>query len=136
MKIGIITYHKSHNYGALLQAIALRIKLIQMGHEVYFIDYWPLYHKQLYDFFSFKEMFNYGIKDAIKYGGKIILSYKKRKKRIASFMRFIEELSSPIVLTIPQTISLISLFMGVTRYGENSLNYPIILILYILLITY
>ena len=56
MKIGIITYHKSHNYGALLQAIALRIKLIQMGHEVYFIDYWPLYHKQLYDFFSFKEM--------------------------------------------------------------------------------
>ena len=31
MKIGIITYHKSHNYGALLQAIALRIKLVQMG---------------------------------------------------------------------------------------------------------
>ena len=50
MKIGIITYHKSHNYGALLQAIALRIKLVQMGHDVYFIDYWPLYHKQLYDF--------------------------------------------------------------------------------------
>lgn len=95
MKIGIITYHKSHNYGALLQAIALRIKLIQMGHEVYFIDYWPLYHKQLYDFFSVKEMFNYGIKDAIKYGGKIILSYKKREKRIASFMQFIEEFIQP-----------------------------------------
>ena len=75
MKIGIITYHKSHNYGALLQAIALRIKLVQMGHDVYFIDYWPLYHKQLYDFFSIKEMFNYGIKDAIKYGLKILLSY-------------------------------------------------------------
>lgn len=73
MKIGIITYHKSHNYGALLQAIALRIKLVQMGHDVYFIDYWPLYHKQLYDFFSIKEMFNYGIKDAIKYGLKILL---------------------------------------------------------------
>ena len=56
MKIGIITYHKSHNYGALLQAIALRIKLVQMGHDVYFIDYWPLYHKQLYDFFSIKEI--------------------------------------------------------------------------------
>lgn len=95
MRIGITTYHKSHNYGALLQAIALRIKLIQMGHEVYFIDYWPLYHKQLYDFFSVKEMFNYGIKDAIKYGGKIILSYKKRKKRIASFMQFIGEFIQP-----------------------------------------
>lgn len=95
MKIGIITYHKSHNYGALLQAIALRIKLVQMGHDVYFIDYWPLYHKQLYDFFSIKEMFNYGIKDAIKYGLKILLSYKKRKKRITSFMQFIEEFIQP-----------------------------------------
>lgn len=27
MKIGIITYHKSHNYGALLQAIALQHKI-------------------------------------------------------------------------------------------------------------
>lgn len=95
MKIGIITYHKSHNYGALLQAIALRIKLVQMGHDVYFIDYWPLYHKQLYDFFSIKEMFSYGTKDAIKYGLKIILSYKKRKTRIASFIQFIEEFVQP-----------------------------------------
>lgn len=42
-----------------------------------------------------KEMFNYGIKDAIKYGLKILLSYKKRKKRITSFMQFIEEFIQP-----------------------------------------
>lgn len=38
MKIGILTYHRSHNYGALFQAIALRHKLEALGHEVYFID--------------------------------------------------------------------------------------------------
>ena len=128
MKIGIITLpQKAIIMVLLLQAIALRIKLVQMGHDVYFIDYWPLYHKQLYDFFSIKEMFNYGIKDAIKYGLKILLSYKKRKKRITSFMQFIEEFIQPfIVLTIRQTISLISSFMEVIKYGENNRNYPII----------
>ena len=35
MKIGILTYHRSHNYGALLQAIATRIVLKKMGHDAY-----------------------------------------------------------------------------------------------------
>lgn len=48
MKIGIVTYHRSHNFGALLQAIALRDVLADMGHQVYFVDYWPDYHKKMY----------------------------------------------------------------------------------------
>ncbi len=48
MKIGILTYHRSQNFGALLQAIALRKCLANLGHEVYFIDYWPDYHRQMY----------------------------------------------------------------------------------------
>ena len=39
MKIGIITFHKSTNYGAVLQAYALSRFLELRGHEVYFIDY-------------------------------------------------------------------------------------------------
>jgi hypothetical protein len=39
MKIGIITFHKSVNYGAILQAYALSTYLKNNGHEVYFIDY-------------------------------------------------------------------------------------------------
>ena len=62
MKIGILTYHRSHNYGALLQAIALRHKLEQLGHEVYFIDYWPQYHQQIYKLFSKKECKNFPMK--------------------------------------------------------------------------
>lgn len=52
MKIGIITYHKAHNYGAILQAIATRMVLEQMGHKVYYVDYWPSYHREAYKLFS------------------------------------------------------------------------------------
>ena len=56
MKIGILTYHRSHNYGALLQAIALRKVLADMGNDVTFIDYWPKYHQHTYAFFSLAAM--------------------------------------------------------------------------------
>lgn len=39
MKVGIVTYHTSSNYGAVLQAFALQTKLKMMGHEPFFIDY-------------------------------------------------------------------------------------------------
>lgn len=38
MKIKILTFHREHNYGANLQAYALRHHLISKGHEVAFID--------------------------------------------------------------------------------------------------
>lgn len=39
MKIGILTFHNAHNYGAVLQAFALREYLISLGHNVEFINY-------------------------------------------------------------------------------------------------
>lgn len=48
MKIGILTYHRAHNYGAMLQAYALRTYLQHQGHEVDFIDYWPTEHANEY----------------------------------------------------------------------------------------
>lgn len=48
MKIGILTYHRAHNYGAMLQAYALSYLLHEMNHEVHFIDYWPTHHAQQY----------------------------------------------------------------------------------------
>lgn len=48
MKIGILTYHRAHNYGAMLQAYALRRILQTMQHEVDFIDYWPKEHQEQY----------------------------------------------------------------------------------------
>lgn len=39
MKVGILTFHNAHNYGAALQAYALRSKLREMGHDTHIIDY-------------------------------------------------------------------------------------------------
>jgi polysaccharide pyruvyl transferase WcaK-like protein len=48
MKIGILTYHRAHNYGAMLQAYALRSFLREQGHQVEFVDYWPKSHQKQY----------------------------------------------------------------------------------------
>lgn len=39
MRIGILTFHRAHNYGAVLQCYALQEILKGMGHDVYVIDY-------------------------------------------------------------------------------------------------
>ncbi len=41
MKIGILTFHHTTNYGATLQSYALQRYLIQLSHEVELIDYRP-----------------------------------------------------------------------------------------------
>ena len=48
MKIGILTFHRAYNYGAFLQAFALKSYLEDLGHDVCFIDYWPYYHERAY----------------------------------------------------------------------------------------
>ena len=39
MKIGILTFHRAINYGAVLQCYALQETLKRMGHNVEVIDY-------------------------------------------------------------------------------------------------
>ena len=46
MKIGILTFHFSDNFGALLQAYALQEWLSQKGHDVHFLNYHPLHVEQ------------------------------------------------------------------------------------------
>ena len=92
MKIGIVTYHRSHNYGALLQAIALRKTMADSGNEVYFIDYWPDYHIKMYSTFRLSYLRRKkGIQKKIDY----ILSYNHRKRRHDNFMKFISEYIQP-----------------------------------------
>lgn len=39
MKLGILTFHSAHNYGAVLQCYAFQEYLKNLGHDVYIIDY-------------------------------------------------------------------------------------------------
>ncbi|MEK7394002.1 MAG: polysaccharide pyruvyl transferase family protein [Fibrobacterota bacterium] len=41
LKVGILTFHRAPNAGAVLQAFALQTTLRRMGHQVEFIDYEP-----------------------------------------------------------------------------------------------
>ena len=38
-KIGILTFHNAHNYGAVLQAYALKTKLNRMGYDASVLNY-------------------------------------------------------------------------------------------------
>ena len=51
MRIGILTYHRAENYGALLQSYALKTYLEQRGYDVSFVDYWPEYHNDYFRIF-------------------------------------------------------------------------------------
>lgn len=57
MKVGILTFHFSDNYGALFQAYALKKWFEQNGHQAYFVEYHPSYVESGGEF-SLKNIFS------------------------------------------------------------------------------
>ena len=66
MKIGILTFHRAYNYGAVLQAFALQEFLRHEGHDVSVIDYYPDYMKERYLRHSLKHWIGRSISSTIK----------------------------------------------------------------------
>ena len=52
MRIGILTFHRAHNYGAVLQCYALQEVLRRMGHDVQVIDYRQPWIEDFYGIFG------------------------------------------------------------------------------------
>lgn len=50
-KVGIITFHKSLNYGSALQAWALSNYISKLGYDVKIVDYTPNNYREYYDLF-------------------------------------------------------------------------------------
>ncbi len=90
MKIGIVTYHRTNNYGAVMQALATRFVLEEMGHEVYYVDYWPDYHKDSYKVFNYRKFIKSNFIGKIKQLISIIRDYSSKKKRIENFEKFFQ----------------------------------------------
>lgn len=92
MKIGILTFHRAINYGAVLQAYALQEVLKEMGHNVSIIDYRPLAIEKermilsLYHFFSES---NLPLTDRLKLLIGRIFSLFSRQKAIREFDIFL-----------------------------------------------
>lgn len=88
MKIGILTYHRAENYGALLQAYGLKTYLQSLGHDVSFVDYWPDYHNEYFELFSLQRFKKVGMKAKLVmlYNLLFYFARKKRKQNLQSFM--------------------------------------------------
>ncbi len=87
MKIGILTYHRSHNYGALFQALALKTYIENTDNDVSFIDYFPDYHAENYKLLPY---FSYlSLKNKIKVFIRLVFVVKKTKRRREKYFDFI-----------------------------------------------
>lgn len=89
-KVGIITFHRSYNYGAALQAYATVQFLASIGYDPVIIDYCP---SNLNEYGSFKTLFN-DVSNAgsvlpIRAAKALIKSFGN-KKRLLAFNRFID----------------------------------------------
>ena len=107
MKIGILTFHRSNNYGAQLQAVALREVLTSMGHTVTFVDYWPSYHKARYALFSWEAMKHKGVNGKIKYIINAIRRHNFSKARIQSFEQFRQEYIYPYLSSVDESFDMV-----------------------------
>ena len=89
MKIGILTYHRAENYGALLQAYATYAYLKGQGHDVSFVDYWPTYHSDYFKLFSLHRFWQASLKGKIATLASILVwgfTRAVRKQRLQRFM--------------------------------------------------
>lgn len=89
-KIGILTYHRAENYGALLQAYGMSTFLKKQGYDVSFVDYWPNYHEDYFRIFSLAEFKRIGLKAKLQYLIQLFLGgvvRKRRKRKLQSFMK-------------------------------------------------
>jgi len=82
MKIGILTFHRALNYGAVLQCYALQTVLQSMGHEVFVIDYRQPYTERIRKPFSFPLFLSKfkRLRSVARYLKNATVRYRKRKQ--------------------------------------------------------
>ena len=89
MKIGILTFHCAHNYGAVLQAYALQTYLQSIGHDAYIIDYRPRYLTDVYRVFNYHRWVS---RNPLKFAYRTLRELRYlpvRRQRFAAFEHFI-----------------------------------------------
>lgn len=87
-KIGIVTFHRAHNYGAILQAYALEKFLEEIGNEVEFVDYFPEKMKKQYGVIKINEKnFFTRVKSFLS----SIVFLRKNRARYDNFNNFINK---------------------------------------------
>lgn len=90
MKIGILTFHRADNYGAVLQCYALcnAIKLLGFN-DVQVIDYYPTYFTDEYSLFSYKKFLNSSLRGKLGMVKEFILFCVPKILRRRKFSLFV-----------------------------------------------
>lgn len=88
-KIGILTFHCAHNYGAVLQTYATQMLLMQAGHEVEVIDYRPDCLVKPFKRFDASRLVGKDVVSTLRHIVSETLLVPARLKRYSSFERFI-----------------------------------------------
>ena len=89
MRIGILTFHCAHNYGAVLQCYAMQEFLRSKGHDVEVINYRPNYLIEPYKIFSKKRFLSKNPIRILKGLIKEFILFPIRLKRFYGFENFI-----------------------------------------------
>lgn len=123
MKIGILTFHRALNYGAVLQCYALFKALSEMGHDVEVIDYRPEAiekYRMLFRINDFKRANGFAKK--IRYVASCIMLVCSKRKTSKKFDEF---LNSKIILSpIVRNIENISFSYDVIFFGSDQIWNP------------
>lgn len=98
MKIGILTFHRAHNYGAVLQAYALVTYLRQSGYDAEIVDYRPLSIEQGHGVMPIKRLKGKSTFRKLTFIIKLLPFLIYRKKRSNVFMKFINNLPTSSVI--------------------------------------
>lgn len=86
-KVGIITFHRANNFGAVLQCYALQETLIKLGFEAKVIDYREPFTELIYSPFRL-DIIKKGITHPRLMGGYIFKAFPKLYKRAKQYNTF------------------------------------------------
>lgn len=87
-KVGIVTFHFPHNYGAMLQAYSMQEILLNMGYDASIIDYEPYYHKKTYNVTHFKDCFEWSPIRTLRHIVGYLLRFPTEIRRYNNFESF------------------------------------------------
>lgn len=102
MKIGILTFHYAHNYGAMLQAYALVTFLRLKGYDAQIIDYRLPYIYDMYELLDFKGFYKRykRMNNTLIAILKSIKNFSKHKNKSPKWYQFEDFLNNSLVKTL------------------------------------
>lgn len=89
-KVGIVTFHDAHNYGALLQAYALKHRISSLGYDVGFVDAKNEKLSGKYNIWPTIKTDGSLVVEAKKFV-RLLLDFKRKKARYRGFNQFINK---------------------------------------------